>query len=214
MSADLQGFEQQVSARIEELLSLPIIASILRELDAGLPAELCYHSPSHTRDVLAEAVRFGMLDGLPPRSVELLAIAAAYHDSGFLVTPHDNEPIGADRAVHAMDAAGGYDRGETALVKSMILDTKLVPLAGGAGQQPSTELAKYLLDADLANFGRDDFFEKVSLLAKELGQQTEVMLAQTRKLIAHHSYFTHAATLLRNAKKQENVLRLAEMTPA
>ena len=51
----------------------------------------------------------------------------------------------------------------------MILDTKVVLLPGGAGseQQASTELSQYLLDADLSNLGRVDFFECLDRVIEE-----------------------------------------------
>lgn len=207
--------EQQLEARCAELLSLPILKSIFDELRAKLPTSLCYHSVEHTYDVVRETVRFALHDGLDARTIELLAIAAAYHDSGFLVQPDDNEPIGAERACEAMTAAGGYDEAEIALVKNLILDTKLVAIENGIlQQQPTTELSKYLLDADLSNFGRDDFFEKISLLEKENGREPCALLLATRNLLTHHHFLTPAGNALRNAKKQANTVELDRLITA
>ncbi len=191
------------------LLALPLVDQILRELAESLPSDLTYHSAAHTIDVLQETVRFAVHDGLSSRECELLAVAAAYHDAGFLVQPVDNELIGADRASEAMRKAGGFTEEEIAQVRSMILDTKL-DVTGEGVQHPSSSLAGYLLDADLGNLGRNDFWEKSELYRKELGAPAENFFGTAEQLLERHSYHTPAARELRNDQKLLNLIKLRE----
>ena len=58
------------------------------------------------------------------RDALLLAIAAAFHDAGFLKQLPKNEPIGANIAVEAMAKSGRFSLEERELVEQMILDTR------------------------------------------------------------------------------------------
>lgn len=156
--------------RTEEMLrGFPIIATILQRLRAELPSTLTYHTAAHTDDVFHEVILFAMLDDVPPRQLELLAIGAAYHDSGFLRQMQANEVVGAGIAAEAMRADGSYSDEEIRTVVAMIEDTLVRPVEGGLAQIPSQEISKYLLDADLSNVGREDFFDKSELVRTEIG---------------------------------------------
>lgn len=203
--------EDELKHRVEELEQNPIVHSTLKLLRSQLPKELLYHSPSHTEDVLYEAVRFALIDQLPDRHVELLAIAAVCHDEGFIQSPVMNEPIGAAYARQQMSQAGGYSEEEIALVERMILDTALVDTGNGPRQIPSTDLSRYLLDADLSNFGRDDFFDKGELQRKELGVDQEIFRKNSFSLLNSHRWLTKAAMTLRQKKKEQNIALLKSM---
>lgn len=196
------------------LCSLPVVQSVISALKAQLSKNLCYHTVEHTLDVFHEALLFAHHDNLPARDMELLAIAAAYHDAGFLQQPKDNERIGARMAADAM-RKHSYPRDEISTVETMIDDTQLRPRARGFAQVPTHELSRYLLDADLSNFGRDDFFEKAELVRKEIGvPKNRASLKKVLLLMQAHQWHTPAAKALRQKKKEENLARLRETLAA
>ena len=205
----LDAYPPQVVSEIERIRVLPIVVKILDQLSNDLPAKLAYHSAKHTNSVLAEAIHFAMSDNLPPREIELLAVSAAYHDAGFLVQEKDNEPIGAAMAEEAMKASNNYSPEEIELVKNMILDTRLLDNGARYTERASSELSKYLLDADVSNFGRADFFERLDQIVKEFGVDKEAHRENTRRLLENHVWLTPAAKKLREAQKQENLRRLS-----
>ena len=158
-----------LGALLARIRALPIVADALTRLGKGLPSSLCYHSASHTEDVLQEALLFGLHDKLEPRALELIGVAAAYHDLGFLERSTDNETIGARLAGEAMDRFGGFSPDEQQLIKQAILDTQVKMTPEGPRQISNSWLSNYLLDADVSNLGRADFFEKAELVRRELG---------------------------------------------
>ena len=200
-----------LKAEIARVRNLPAVAAALDLLARNLPPYLSYHAKSHTEDVLNEAVRFAVMDQLTQREVELLAIAAAFHDAGFTKTPIANESIGAELARRCLMQIGGYSPSEIGLIEQMILDTALVELPNGPQQVPSTNLSRYLLDADLSNLGREDFFDKGELQRKELNLDEEHFRKRSLQLLSAHRWFTDAARALRQKKKQENLLLLKSM---
>jgi predicted metal-dependent HD superfamily phosphohydrolase len=202
--------EDAIRQRLDELRQHPIVREALALLVRELPVSLLYHAAPHTEDVLDEVVRFAMTDHRGARELELLAIAAACHDVGFITSPVSNEPLGAAFARERMEMHGGFTPEEIVLVERMILDTALVPTAAGPRQIASTELSRYLLDADLSNLGRDDFFDKGELQRKELGQDVEIFKRNTLALLTAHRWLTEAGRTLREERKKENVRLLRE----
>lgn len=200
----------QISALEQSLRSLPIIADALGKLEQGLPSGLWYHNLPHTLDVFHEALLFGSIDKLSARELELLGIAAAYHDTGFLDSKFNNEDSGAVRAVAAMKQFGGYSEEEIALVGGMIRDTKVISDATGARQIANSKLAGYLCDADLSNLGRTDFFDKLELVRQEVGIEKAGFLKSTLQLIGGHDWYSPAARSLREQQKRQNVRLLKD----
>jgi predicted metal-dependent HD superfamily phosphohydrolase len=203
--------EDKIQRCITQLREHALVKSALTQLRNELAPNLLYHSYAHTEDVLSETVRFALIDGVSAREIELLAIAAAYHDIGFIQTRVQNEPIGAEKAREAMVQNGGYSDKEVALVSQMILDTALVEGATGPQRICSTPLSGYLLDADLTTLGRDDFFTKGELLRQELEQGQEAFLRTSLALLTSHSWFTEAARSLRQTRKEENLTSLKRL---
>lgn len=192
----------------EGVRDLPAVKAGLRLL-AKLPAALTYHVASHTDDVLAEVLAFAVADDLSPRECELLAVAAAFHDTGFIEKMTGNEAIGARFAGEAMSRCGGYSAAETALVETMIRDTEVKLLPGGPRQVPTTKLSQYICDGDVSNLGRPDFFEKAELVRREINvPRDEVFFTNLRKFIGGHEWYTPAAKAARTAGKAANIAAL------
>jgi len=178
--------------------------------------DLNYHNLDHTQDVVesAERIFFELIkDTLTkemPFKTELLLLktGAAYHDTGFSKRYKENESFGAGLARGSL-ARYGYKKKQRESIGGMIMATQLP-------QNPKTLLEEILCDADLDNFGRDDFFDKGKLIRKELeGQGIEMSDRQwyegTLKLLEDHKYFTESARKLRQEKKEENIKKLKEI---
>jgi predicted metal-dependent HD superfamily phosphohydrolase len=183
----------------------PVVQVALARLQRELSPDLRYHTAAHTDDVLHEALLFGQHDCLSIRETELLAIAAAYHDLGFIDRRTENEGLGAELAVQAMERAGGYTPTEVHAVRVAILDTKVQMLPQGPRQISTSRLSNYLLDADVSNLGRDDFFEKADLVRQELGIPDRTQFLKGLKVfLAAHEWYSPAAHALRSAGKERN----------
>ncbi|MEK9996147.1 MAG: hypothetical protein VW664_07460, partial [Halieaceae bacterium] len=115
-------------------------------------------------------------------------------------------PIGAKMAGEAMAQSGRFSHEECELVEQMILDTQLV--MEGPAQIANSRLSPWLLDADLANLGRDDFWDQTKLLAKELNIDLQNMLPMTQALMERHDWQSPAGRRLFGAKKESNFVAL------
>ena len=199
---------EDIERTFQSLSQVPAISETLAILQKKLPSDLRYHSFAHTIEVLRDAIEFALTDKLTARSIELLALAAVTHDAGFIQSRVNNEEIGAKYARDTMMKAGSYSHEEIRLVERMILDTALVQIDGALRQVPHTELSKYLLDADLGNFGRDDFFHKSDLQREELGEDLIPFRVKTLQLLSAHTWLTNAALATRQSKKEQNLAKL------
>lgn len=151
---------------------------------------------------------FTLHDGVGEHDRELLALAAAYHDAGYIERYADNEVIGASMAADAMRAAGGYSAADVHEVEQMILSTQLMQDCNGTARVQRTPLAGYLMDADWGAFGRDDFFDKCRQLIEETGAEPAAFYEQTLRLVKGQTWLTNAGRILRDAKKGENLKEL------
>ena len=198
-----------VEKTLQFLTTVPVIKSALGRLSKELPRNLLYHVASHTDDVMHEVVTFAVEDKRDDRDILLLAIGAAYHDIGFVDRLQENEELGAQMAQAAMKTDGSYSNEEIEQVGSMIRATQVKFTSQGPRQVPTTELSRYLLDADVSNLGRDDFFEKANLVRCEVQfARKEEFYKGLVSFMQAHEWYTPAAIRLRQNKKEENILKL------
>ena len=203
--------ENEIKEKLAQALQMPIIEQALARLRKELPQDLYYHTFQHSEDVLHEVIKLATLDNLDSNQITLLAIAAAYHDIGYIRTPMDNERFGAEAARQAMLSTGLFEEKQILLVEQMILDTRLQSSVDGLRQIPSSTLAGYLLDADMSNLGREDFVEKLELIRRELGFERILFLRRTLDLISNHRWHTKAAQELRAEITNKNIQTAKEL---
>ncbi len=207
---NLDNYPERVAAEFDRVARLPIIVQIFKDLNEDLPAHFKYHCADHSMDVLSEVVLLAVVDSLSEEEIELLGIAAAFHDSGFLMKAGDNEEIAAEKAAGAMRASKAYSEDEVVAVSTMILDTRLPGNGARYAERPSFELSKYLLDADLGNLGREDFVQKLTLIGQEFGLDEKQNFRNTYELLKNHFWYTPAAKKLRESQKQKNLIMVEQ----
>jgi uncharacterized protein len=202
-----------INTIFEEYSRLPVIEEGLRELREKLPSRYCYHSLDHTHDVMREALRLGLHDKLKNEELTLLAIAAAYHDLGYIDGSHEHEKRGAILAAEKM-ARHGFTPEQIKEVEIMIMATAVFDTAQGPSRTPSTKLSQYLMDADVANLGRGDFLAWADLVRKERNETREAFLPGVLAFMSQHTYYTPAARTLLSEQKARNLAMLKELFSA
>lgn len=165
-----------------------------------------------------DAIHFAIKDRIEDdHFLELLGIAATFHDTGFLDRYPANEEFGVKRATQAMRKAG-YPIKDIEIVRVAIEDTQVDMVDGILKQRIArNQLGKYLLDADVGNLGRPDFRHKSDLLFEEVQvQNPDTVLDKNKFLktgyyfVKNHQWQTLAALNLRQAQQELNVLALKE----
>lgn len=221
--------DQVVTPELDALKKLPIINRAIEDLSSRLPENLHYHSLEHTLNVMESVYKLAVADSLPPRHGELLVIAAAYHDWGYIESSKNNEPIGARKAIFEMMKSGGYSLAEMVAVGRAIMSTAIEKNEDGVMvQNPRMRFGQYLCDADLSGFGKPGFFndslnvlgeifkEEISSVEDLNRNKQKVLpfLNSTLAMMRAHNYQTPAACLAFNQQKKVNIGRLDELIKA
>jgi uncharacterized protein len=197
--------EERVSEVLAEKLKLPLITEAIEILKTQIPPSIKFHTVDHTLDVLHEAILFAVEDGLSDYEIDLVAVAAAHHDIGYVITTRNNEPIGAKIAADAM-VKHGYTQESIKAVQQMIFDTAVQVTERGLEQLTDDRLASCLLDADLSNFGRPDFMEKRELIFHDLGlKDWGEYLQESLQFLENHRWKTPAGQRLREEQRIKNL---------
>ncbi len=122
--------------------------------------KICYHNIDHTLDVVAASEKIGKACKLNRDELEMVIVAAWFHDTGYYLGEIDHEIKSAQIARNFL-AQRLFPENKIQLVENCIKATK-VP------QKPGNTLEKVLCDADLFHLATDHFFEKSELLLEEL----------------------------------------------
>lgn len=184
------------------------INHILNRLSTELPKHLTYHGKHHTDDVMQSVVIIGKHHSISKTELNLLRVAAAYHDSGFIYGHESHEAKGCEIAKETLPKFG-FTNGQIEEICKMIMATK-VP------QQPNGTLSDVLCDADLDYLGRDDFEEIAASLFKELKYsgivENEMQWNRIQiGFLQNHTYHTDFGKEIRQPQKEIHLNRLKDI---
>jgi predicted metal-dependent HD superfamily phosphohydrolase len=178
-------------------------------LKDNLPSEYTYHNLDHTHEVFEAATELGKNSGLLDEELEIIQVAAWFHDTGFVNGYLDHEYRSVKIAkeflknIHCPD--GKIDR-----ITALILMTEL-------GKMPSNLSEQIIRDADILHIGKEDFYSKCLALKSEWisvdhKNITESEWLQTcLEFISNTVFFTDFAKLKYEARRRNNISCLKEM---
>lgn len=182
--------------------------------DERLPRQLVYHTFKHTNTVTKEAAALGQAAKLAPTDQEALALAALFHDTGYL-DRYDGHEYRSMELAEQWLTEKNYPPERIALVKDLIRATH-------RDEKRETELQKLLVDADLSNLGREECMADAELLRTEWeATQGKVYSNQDwaeyqLNFLLQHKYLTEAGKerykeqLKDNIKEQRKALKKIE----
>ncbi len=169
-----------------------------------------YHQFEHSLDVKNRAINLAKKEWLNDSQIEILAIAALFHDTGFVIQYDDNEYIWAKIAKNYLNSIL-YSKEKIKVIERLILATNT------DYKNPIDILEKIIKDADLDNLWRADFFEKLNNLEKEIESIKWIKLKKpdwhhaTFDLLNNYTYFTDFWKSERWQKKKENMNKFKTM---
>ena len=169
--------------------------------------DMYYHQYSHTLDVLERAVYLGYKENLSKEDIELLELAALFHDTGFIVQYEHNEPIWAKFASNFLKTYL-YPNDKIATIERIILATDPNYL------EPKDIFEKIIKDADVDNLGRDDFFEQGSRVKSEVEVLRNIKIKDPEwhhamlDVLYKNKFYTKTQIEERQQKKEANIALL------
>ncbi len=134
-------------------------AYVYRLFRDRLPSTVTYHTYSHTADVANEADKIGRNVGLSRRDLQLVTLAAWFHDTGYIHTFENHEEAGIQIAREFLSGRGVPER-DIEQVAAYINATH-------AAYVPKTIGEMVIHDADRSHVGKKKFFKVGEKLRKE-----------------------------------------------
>lgn len=164
--------------------------------------DLTYHNITHIENVVEASRTIAKNSGVSSRQLELILIAAWFHDIGYLNGFEDHEKIGAQTAREFLKTHN-YSEADIREVENCIMATEMP-------QNPQAEMEKIICDADLSHLASDNYFERAEALRREIVLRHEVNIDQQEwmknnaNFIEEHRYFTEYAKKEMTPKKEKN----------
>jgi len=136
-----------------------------------LPKTLTFHDYLHTREVVNAVYQIGKNSGLSKKELEIVAVAAWFHDTGHTIS-YDGHEEHSKRIAKDFLSDLKYNKKKIQKVNDCIQATKLP-------QNPLDKLEEVLCDADLFHLSQKNFFNRNELLRREWE-------------LVFHKYYTYA----------------------
>ena len=169
-----------------------------------------YHHYEHALDVMIRSEYLWRKEWVSEEEIEILAIAALFHDTWFIIQYDNNEVIWAKIAENYLKSIL-YPTEKIEKVVNLIMATD------PDYKKPKNILEKIIKDADMDNLWREDFFDKAKNIKKEIEIIKKIKIKEPNwhhsslDLLYDHKYLTDTEKNERNPKKEENKKILENM---
>jgi predicted metal-dependent HD superfamily phosphohydrolase len=174
--------------------------------DKVVPKEYVYHDISHTEGVVRIARHIATLNGLTQREIDLLTIAAWFHDTGYTEGPEGHEARSWQNAAQFL-ASYQFPQADLDIIRGCILATK-VP------QNPVSMLEQIICDADLSHLGEKTYWERCSRVRQEFVTTQNRIMTEPEwvdfelNFMLQHRYHTATARELFDQRKFKHIVQL------
>lgn len=179
--------------------------------------KLAYHNLGHTRQVVAAVKEIAEHSDVSPKDIEILTLAAWFHDLGYIVKKENHEELGRQMAE---DFLGDYAYPDEDIRKvgRCILATRMP-------QDPKSKLEKIMCDADMLHLADVAYLETLHKLRTEIEGRNnwdmpdEEWLRKNHKFLSRHEFFTdyarekYSGGVHRSLELVEEKLKNQENTP-
>lgn len=161
---------------------------VVRLLREQLSGDRVFHNVHHTINVVQGVVDIGRAEGLKPQDIEVLMLAAWFHDTGHVDTYAGHEE-------RSIELASGWLRGQQ-YGENRIAEVVRCIRATKMPQQPTDELERVMCDADLYHLSFPTYDHYQELLREEwkmlLGIEMTDLEWQERNdaFLSRHHYWT------------------------
>lgn len=172
-------------------------------LNGNLPSWAVYHNIEHTEEIVSAASRIAEGCKLSRSEIEIVKLAAWFHDVGYATTVEGHEEKSAQLAAEFL-RANGVAQENIDKVVGCILATKIP-------QQPKNLLEAVVCDADLIHLGKKRFFDRSNLLRMEIERRTGVPFSDVEWLQKNIEFASQGTFHTAYAKKEFTARRIKNL---
>jgi predicted metal-dependent HD superfamily phosphohydrolase len=178
-------------------------------LSEKLSKDMYYHSLAHTQEVVANAKEIGENSGLSSEEMELVLLAAWFHDTGFTNSyeGHENTSL---RIAENFLSKNNYPSEKINKIINAIKITNLT-------FKPENLIENVIRDADLYYLGTTEFFNQYELLRKEWCIKLNKIYTEIEWLELNidfffsHVFYTEYANKKLSPQKEINLAKLKKI---
>jgi len=195
---------------MNELIAQNAEAFIKELFEKKIQDNLPYHDTIHTEYVVGCARLIARNSGLSNEEINLVTVAAWFHDSGFIVRSSGHEEESQKIAREFLLSEGV----EEASIKKVLRCIKATEMPQNPGRDI---LAQIVCDADMAYLSEDFYIKRTNLLRKEWNIESEKKLTrkayykETIEMFKNHQYHTEYAKKEFSPGKTDNFKLLHKM---
>ena len=166
-----------------------------------------YHNYYHAIEVMDRAIYLSEQEWLSKEDVEMMWLAAIFHDVWFVIQYDKNEPIGAKIARNYLKSIM-YPEDRIEKIEEIIMATD------PDYTTPKNIYEEIIKDSDMDNLWRDDFMEKNNNIKKELEIIKKIKIKDPEwrhasvELLKQYKYKTLSQKYERDHKKVENLKKM------
>lgn len=183
---------------------------ITRLMAKQLPPNLLFHNFHHTANVVRGVQIIGKRSNLTAEQLEILVIAAWFHDSGHIHTYKGHE-LESQKLATAFLEKKGYPNEKLVQVLDCIAATTMP-------QRPKNMLEKVICDADLYHLSLEEYPHLQHQLREEWERvldkkyTEEAWQAENLTFLQNHQYFTDYGQQALQKRKLKNIQNFQAMS--
>ena len=172
----------------------------------NIGAEFVFHDFQHVKNVVEAVKLVGKGCGVNGRELELLQMAAWFHDTGYIKGAEGHEERSCKYAVDFFSKHNVPDQ-DLDVITRCIMATKL-PF------KPKDKLEEIMCDSDLSHLGKDIYWDRCGRLRQELLMTRSLYMSEQEWIkfeldfMGNHTYFTVAAKKLYEKRKFKHIKQL------
>ncbi|MFK7978411.1 MAG: Pycsar system effector family protein [Saprospiraceae bacterium] len=177
---------------------------VIQLLNDRLPGNIYFHNVAHTLKVKEKAIKLAKLEKVSKEERLVLAIAALFHDTGFINTYEGHENESQNIAV-AYLREKGYPEDKITKIKELIKITD-------PSIAPASLLEKIICDADTIHVGQKKYRTCSEALRKEWEVNKEDFYPtdlqweeENLSFLQKHTFYTKAAKENYQGRKSKNI---------
>lgn len=196
---------------------MEVVNSLLMEVEAyvtnfiteQVDNKFAYHNIQHTIDVVNATQELGKAHSLNPKELDLLSIAAWFHDIGYDKGPMGHEQRSAEYAKTFLEKYN-FEEADIKIIQDCIMATKMP-------QSPNTLFEKILCDADMSHLGKKIYWERCGRIRQELALTKNTTMSEPEwiefelNFILNQKYHTAQANHLFEKRKKKHIRQLRKL---
>ena len=183
-------------------------AHVIDFFKRNIGAEYVFHDIQHVKNVVGAVKLVGEGCGINGRQIELLQLAAWFHDTGYVKGAEGHEERSCKFAVDFLSKHNVPEQ-DLDVITRCIMATKL-PF------KPKDLLEEIMCDGDLSHLGKDIYWDRCGRLRQELLMTRSIMMSEQEWIqfeldfMGNHHYFTEAAQGLYGKRKEKHIRQLVK----